>query len=36
VNFRSGVMVLHVALGTLFVTWTIKVGLITLAVFAFA
>jgi len=28
--------VLHVALGTLFITWTIKVGFITLALFAFA
>ena len=28
--------VLHVALGMLFVTWTIKVGFITLALFAFA
>ena len=28
--------VLHVALGTLFITWTIKVGFITLALFALA
>jgi hypothetical protein len=28
-------MMLHVALGMFFGTWTIKVGLITLAVFAF-